>query len=158
MKRADDDEFWVTWCRDELVKGHSVLLPAKGYSMWPTLRPAAQLLIVNKPFGQIAIGDLIVFQKAEQVVVHRVVRFNLAAELKTVITRGDANWHVDLPVYKENYIGFVKGQMRAGACKGIASPHKNVLFLSRLALWTYRLMLPIGSRTKQILKPALPNK
>lgn len=63
-----------------------------GRSMLPAIAPGTPLTIDCAPFTP-AVGEVIAFVAAGQVIVHRVV-----ASRGWVLTRGDANRLVDLPV------------------------------------------------------------
>jgi signal peptidase I len=57
-----------------LESGNSVVLPATGYSMFPTLKPGDKVLL--KPFLQDEIpvtGSIVVFRDSDQLVIHRLV-------------------------------------------------------------------------------------
>lgn len=84
-------------------------------SMVPVLQ-VYDILIVqgNEPFEDIAIGDIIVFNRPsdhDRVIVHRVVEIQ-SHDPKTVKTQGDANPGsipgTDFPITEEEYIGKVE--------------------------------------------------
>ncbi len=158
MKHTDDDAFWLTWCKEELAKGRSVHLPAKGWSMLPSIFPNTKLSLVYKEFAAVEVGQIIAFERNLQFVVHRVVTRSANHDVFTVTTRGDSNWRRDLPITEENFIGVVNGKVLDNVCKPIRQQHNLTLFLVRLSLSSYRILLRINSKAKQIFRPAPPNR
>ena len=97
------------WNAENLV-GNRMPMPF-GYGMAVVLsgsmEPALSVndLIVAKETEEYAVGDMVVFQDGDSVVVHRVVTL----DEETVQTRGDANNVADAPISRE----LVKGKVIA---------------------------------------------
>lgn len=97
------------WNAESLV-GNRMPMPF-GYGMAVVLsgsmEPALSVndLIVAKETEEYAVGDMVVFQDGDSVVVHRVVTL----DEETVQTRGDANNVADAPISRE----LVKGKVIA---------------------------------------------
>lgn len=158
MKHLKDDAFWLTWCKEELAKGRSVHLPAKGWSMLPSIFPKTILSLEHKDFAAVEVGQIIAFERNLQFVVHRVVKIAARPNEREITTRGDSNWHADLPITKENFIGVIKGKVQGNHCKPILQPFNWVLLLVRLSLSAYRICLRVYLKTKQIFGSAPPNR
>lgn len=158
MKHFNDDAFWLTWCKEELAKGRSVHLPAKGWSMLPSIFPKTTLSLEHKEFATVEVGQIIAFERNLQFVVHRVVRIAAHPNGRLITTRGDSNWHADLPITKENFIGVINGKVEGNHCKPILQPFNWVLLLVRLSISALRIGLSIRSKTKQIFSSAPPNR
>jgi len=80
-------------------------LMVRGNSMEPSIKSGDLVIIRAKPFGSIALGDVIAYQSGSSVVVHRVVHQSDTA----VYTAGDANVLIDdQPITPHKYIGKVE--------------------------------------------------
>ena len=98
--------FWFEWILSSLEEGKEVALTAKGWSMWPTVKPGSELKLKKIPVEEIEVGDAIAFIRGEHFVVHRVEKIAQENPRK-IITRGDANLRFDEMVSIENYCGKV---------------------------------------------------
>lgn len=107
MKPFEKDEFWLDWCKDELAKGRSVQLMARGWSMFPTLWRGVQLKIESTPFDHLAIGNLIAFERAGKAVMHRVVKIEQNESGRRVQTQGDSNLKPDEWIDENLFLGKV---------------------------------------------------
>lgn len=152
-----DDAFWLTWCKEELAKGRSVHLPAKGWSMLPSILPKTKLSLEYKEFASVEVGQIIAFERNLQFVVHRVVQISAHPNGRRITTRGDSNWRIDSPITEENFIGVVNGKVLDNHFIPIRKQHSLTLFLVRLALTCFRLLLRVYSKAKQIFRPAAKN-
>jgi uncharacterized protein YkvS len=158
VKHADEDAFWLTWCKEELAKGRAVHLPAKGLSMWPSIWPKTILSIEQKAFTDIEVGEVIAFERNLQFVVHRVVKKSVYQGLQIVYTRGDSNWHLDELISDAQYIGAITGKVVAQHCIPIEQPFHFILVLAKLAVSIYRFASRIYSKAKQIFRSTPPYK
>ena len=104
----EKDEFWLSWCREELNFGRTVRIVASGYSMIPTIWPGTEIEISNCPMDQLCIGDIIAFQRIQHMVVHRVVMIQNLHDETFITTMGDSNLKVDEVINNANFIGKVK--------------------------------------------------
>jgi signal peptidase I len=84
-------------------------LPVTGSSMFPCMQPG-DLLEIRRPTAPIQTGDVVVFQRHDRLVVHRVV--GLSGDL--VITKGDRLRHPDGPVPAAGILGCVAAIERRG--------------------------------------------
>lgn len=99
-------QFWLEWILASLQDGKHVEITAKGWSMWPTIKPGTILTIQKTPIEEVQVGDAIAFIRDTHFVVHRVEKINQQVPLK-ILTRGDANLRYDELVTAENYCGKV---------------------------------------------------
>jgi signal peptidase I len=81
-------------------EGKSFAAAFGGTSMMPTIAPGQPVVVECAAFEP-SRGDVIAFVRGNQVIVHRVV----AIRGSRVITRGDANRVVDLPVDAASILG-----------------------------------------------------
>lgn len=107
MKPFEKDEFWLVWFKDELAKGRSVQLTARGWSMFPAVWRGAQLKIETMPFDHLAIGNLIAFERAGKAVMHRVVKIEQNESGRRVQTQGDSNLKPDEWIDENLFLGKV---------------------------------------------------
>jgi signal peptidase I len=100
--------------KDLLDSGHSVELPATGYSMFPTLRPGD--LITVKPFTNSDLskrGCIIVYQQHGIFIMHRlrgIVKDDQGNHL--FISRGDSGMKPDKPWLKQDLLGLAVSYKR----------------------------------------------
>ena len=93
--------------KEAIFKGHSVKTIASGTSMFPFLRKGDLLTIEPLSMDEIKRGDVVVFERDEKWIAHRVIKIHSNEGLTEFTTRGDARVSNDPPVRKENYIGLV---------------------------------------------------
>ncbi len=98
--------FWFEWILSSLQEGKVVEITAKGWSMWPTIKPGTSISISKVELPELQPGDLIAFTRAEHFVVHRIEEIQRNGTY-TIYTRGDANLRRDEPVTKDNFCGKV---------------------------------------------------
>lgn len=91
-------------------------------SMEPVLNENCVLLVKTIPFQQLKIGDIILFERKDGVIVHRIIAFSDSR--RYVATKGDANASSDTTyVTEENYQGVVVGIIR----RDLLDPEEKVL-------------------------------
>jgi signal peptidase I len=121
-----------------------VRLPVTGSSMFPCMQPG-DLLEIRRPTGSIRPGDVVVFQRNERLVVHRVV--DRAGDL--YITRGDRLRHPDAPVPAPEILGRVaaieRGRRRISPrltllCRIASAVLRYTEFGTRVALYSARMV------------------
>lgn len=99
-----------------LRSGHSVELPASGYSMFPVLRPG-DIVTVN-PIPDVSFfepGIVVVFRKENNLIMHRLVKLTESRRGEiTIETQGDSLIKKDQPVSIENYYGIAISFKRNG--------------------------------------------
>jgi signal peptidase I len=100
--------FWFEWILSSLQEGKVVEITAKGWSMWPTIKPGTSISISKVELSELQPGDLIAFTRAEHFVVHRIEEIQRNGAY-TIYTRGDANLRRDEPITEDNFCGKVIG-------------------------------------------------
>jgi len=119
-------------------------LPVTGSSMFPCMQPG-DLLEIRRPAGPIRSGDVIVFQRHDRLVVHRVV--GQAGDL--IVTRGDRLRHPDAPVPVNEVLGIVAAIERRNRrisprltflCRIASSVLRYTEFGTRVALYSARMV------------------
>ena len=91
-------------------------------SMEPVLNEKCYLLIKIIPFNELKIGDIIVFQRNDTLIVHRIISFSDSR--RYAATKGDANQTSDVGyVTEENYRGIVFGVIR----RDLLDPEEKLL-------------------------------
>lgn len=93
----------VVWSSTGLL-GFTPTIIASG-SMIPTLDPGDIAIIISVPPQTIRIGDIIQYQTADMMVIHRVTDTYRAGGTRWFITKGDANIEPDGPVSQNQVIG-----------------------------------------------------
>jgi signal peptidase I len=118
MLILEKDEFWLSWCREELTLGRTVRIVASGYSMIPSVWPGESIEIVPVVIENVKIGDIIAFQRIQHMVVHRVVMIQNLNDESYITTMGDSNLRVDEVINNANYIGKVQVKNNAPVQSG----------------------------------------
>ena len=95
-----------------IESGHSVELPATGYSMFPALKPGYKVTVV--PFDEKkAVAGNVVICKSDSLVMHRLIKITTDDSGKTIFTtRGDCRKENDFP-------------WPAGSIVGVAATYKT---------------------------------
>jgi signal peptidase I len=128
-----DPSFWYQWILSSLQEGKAVEIVAKGWSMWPTIKPGTSLTISKVDISALRPGDLIAFTRAEHFVVHRIeeIQFNGSY---AIYTRGDANLRRDELITIDNYCGKVQVVLSNGNNKKEPEQIRNNFLRFRNAL------------------------
>lgn len=117
-----------------LSEGMNIRVRARGYSMYPTIKPGNAILIepinlkgIPKP------GEIIAIKRDKGFVVHRLVRITIKDGIRLYIARGDSNAYADNPVTIDKIAGRISGPVNK----------KPVWFINRirvifLLLWRRR--------------------
>jgi signal peptidase I len=100
--------FWFEWILSSLQEGKVVEITAKGWSMWPTIKPGTSISILKVELSELQPGDLIAFIRSEHFVVHRIEEIQRNGAY-TIYTRGDANLRRDELITEQNFCGKVIG-------------------------------------------------
>jgi len=91
-----------------LEEGKTVRIEASGYSMYPAIKPGNQIYIkAVKDRDDICPGDIIAWQREDDMVVHRLIHRYRDEEEYCFLTRGDSGRLSDRPVLFEDIVGVV---------------------------------------------------
>ncbi len=93
--------------KDLLRQGHSVELSAYGQSMIPFLCPGQKVQLSPVDMSQIVRGDIVAFQKADYLVIHRVHEIGFTDDHLFLRTKGDSNLNPDAPIDAQAYLAKV---------------------------------------------------
>jgi len=137
--------------KEAISKGHSVQTVASGYSMFPFLRKGDILTIEPVPMEMIKLGDIVVFERGEKWIAHRVIKIRNSKEGFEFLLRGDTNLRFDSVVNSENYAGAVRifkrknlvKQMNAGQQGIWNSIISNCGLLYNIPLYASRISLTL---------------
>jgi len=90
-----------------LESGHSVELPATGYSMFPTLRPGDKVIVRPLTKGELPKpGSVVVYKENSGFVMHRLVEIiGCDSGYVQFITRGDSMSEPDKPWPQQKLLG-----------------------------------------------------
>lgn len=99
-----------------LASGHSVDLPATGYSMFPLLLPGDKVTVKPISKGEIpGPGNVVVFRSKSGLVLHRVVKLTKSLSGAIIAeTQGDSLLVKDQPLNSELLIGIAISFKRNG--------------------------------------------
>jgi len=98
----------VALCRSALAAGGRLALHVRGTSMLPALWPGEKVWVERAIVEDLRNGDVVVFVRDRELVVHRVVAAGETTAGPTLITRGDAQPQDDVPVLPSDVLGVVR--------------------------------------------------
>jgi signal peptidase len=107
---------------DVLRSAGEAKLAVGGSSMLPSIWPGDLLEIHRVPAADLAVDDVVVFARANRLVVHRVLSLNRERDEVVLITRGDRSPRSDSPVSTSELLGKVKTIQRGGRT---LTPHRT---------------------------------
>jgi signal peptidase I len=89
--------------------GGSATIRVVATSMFPWIRPGDQAFIRRYDFSQISRGDVILYERANRLFIHRVIRRitqpSLGGEASLLVVKGDALDRPDAPVSAKEFLG-----------------------------------------------------
>jgi signal peptidase I len=110
-------------------------LRVNGNSMVPAIFPGEIVTVRRTPAGEVQSGDVILYLRGARFFAHRVVRSTKTSEEIGWITRGDALFEDDPPVFERELLGTVVAIERTG--KQIAPQRKRTI-AGLLIAWCLR--------------------
>ena len=133
-----------------LESGHSVELPAKGFSMFPALRPGDSITVKSLTEGKYPLpGDVVVFSSQKSLVMHRLISVSGNPANPLFLTQGDSLSKPDKPWSADQLAGIAVLFKRKGKEFKI-EPSVPGLWrrrYNRILLWLYiRQLKVIGIR------------
>ncbi len=92
--------------------GRQVWLETSGTSMHPLVRPGGRILVDfgARPSG---IGEVVLFERRDVIVAHRIVGRRRRGGREQLIVKGDAEAYFDPPIGRDDVLGVVRGLRRA---------------------------------------------
>ena len=106
---------------DLLKSNQDVIIEVGGYSMYPSLKPRDLITIRRIEKDQLEIGDIIVFNKGNKWIAHRIRKAYFDDGKRFFITKGDSCKTEDLPVNELNVVAKVIAFSRKGEIFDIRS-------------------------------------
>jgi signal peptidase I len=97
-----------------LQKGSLVRMTLATGSMSPNLRPGDELIVVAAEWQKLKTGDVVLFERSDALLAHRLIRVERQGAGVRLITKGDASASYDSPVSISSYVGKVARLVRAG--------------------------------------------
>ena len=137
--------------KEVLARFGRVRLRVQGLSMAPAVLPGDVLEIRSANAAGLILGSLIVVDRADRLIAHRLV-----AHGDELLTRGDARWRDDPPVDCALVIGVVSSVIRDG-CPQPVSPRCGALRATawRLAIGLRRTAARLAGQVRQLPDPCL---
>jgi signal peptidase I len=124
-----------------LESGHSVELPATGYSMFPTLRPGDSVVVKPIPAGEFPKpGSVVIYIENKVLVMHRLIAIIDRNDGEPLfITRGDSGIEQDKPWPQQQLLGVAVIYKRAEKGHSVKSFVPGVwrYEYNRRLLWLY---------------------
>lgn len=94
---------------DKVRVGGSATIRVVATSMFPWIRPGDQAFIRRYDFSQINSGDVILYERANRLFIHRVIRRitrpGLGGDVTLLVVKGDALDRPDAPVSAKEFLG-----------------------------------------------------
>jgi hypothetical protein len=126
---------------DLLKQGHSVEIPASGYSMFPILRPGDKVVVSPiKEIDLITPGDVIVVHRENSFIMHRLVEIRKERSgVVKYLLQGDCMMSPDSPLSPDHLAGIAVSYFRRNRKKIITRrPGTKVKFIkNRISLWLW---------------------
>lgn len=124
-----------------LESGHSVELPATGYSMFPTIRPGDKVLVIPMERNLLPEpGGILVVNLNSELVMHRLTKIrNDSQSENLLITRGDCMAEPDLPFHTDQVIGLADSYIRNSRQHALICriPSVREYKLNRMLFWIW---------------------
>jgi signal peptidase I len=94
---------------DRIRIGGSATVRVLARSMSPWVRPGDQVFVRRFDFSRVVAGDIILYQRANRLFIHRVnrrmVRPNLEGNASFLVVTGDAPGRPDVPISAKEFLG-----------------------------------------------------
>jgi signal peptidase I len=94
---------------DKVRVGGSATIRVVATSMFPWIRPGDQAFIRRYDFSQINSGDVILYERANRLFIHRVIRRitrpGLGGDVTLLVVKGDGLDRPDAPVSAKEFLG-----------------------------------------------------
>lgn len=119
--------------------GRRVWLETRGTSMHPLVGPGGRMLV---EFGATpaGVGEIVLFERRETVVAHRVVGRARRDGRERLIVKGDAEAYFDPPIGREDVLGVVRGLRRGdgGPVQRRGLDGRSSRVIAQVSRWTGR--------------------
>lgn len=133
--------------------GRRVWLETRGTSMHPLAGPGGRMLV---EFGATPsrVGEVVLFERRETIVAHRIVGRRRRDGDEQLIVKGDAEAYFDPPIGREDVLGVVRGLRRgaAGPVRRRGLDGRSSRVIAQVSRWTGR-----GARAARRLADHTPD-
>jgi signal peptidase I len=131
-----------------------VSLRVYGSSMLPWVRPGDIATIRKISLEQLRCGDLVLYRRAGQLIVHRIVEKRGSLGAVRYIAKGDAHLHSDGVMERDEFLGRVVRIVRGSKCIDLDAPGQLALglLISQFSLRS-QLWFPLASLVAKITRP-----
>ena len=128
-----------------LAEGKSLQIKPTGYSMFPAICPGDVVIIAPvKDRSNLTPGDIVVFKRDTDFVLHRLTDIRHQENNIYCITRGDSSVNEDLPIIADKIIGVVTVIEKK---RGKTMPHRHKIHYRR-----NRVMVKLIHLWKKLLR------
>jgi len=101
--------------------GEAHTIPINGRSMLPLLREGDRVLVAHS--REVSIGDIVVFQRSDGLIAHRVLKINAGEEGERILhTKGDNVLVLDPPLKEVELVGVVAAIYRGSRQMDLDTP------------------------------------
>ncbi len=112
--------------REQLRQGGSITLSVTTASMFPLIRPGESVSVAPLRSGDLRLGDMVLIDSGEELVVHRFLGMKEADGKRYALTRGDHIRRFDEPVPADWIIGKVVKIIRSDGELDLSSPGRRL--------------------------------
>lgn len=119
--------------------GAEAWLETRGVSMRPLVGPGGRMLVA---FGArpTRIGEIVVFERHDRIVAHRLVGSRTRGGREQLIVKGDAEAYFDPPIERDEVLGVVRGVRRhaVGPVRRWGLDGRSARLIAGVSRWTGR--------------------
>jgi len=151
-ERVLGSEELLTLGRGLLAEGKEIRMRMGGHSMFPFLLPGDVASIVSVPFSDLCVGEVVVFDRGDRWVAHRLILIKETDKGVRYITQGDSCLRMDRPFGHEHLMGRVTAVLRNGRIIPVKGLQPRYLRLVRPAARLYLTARTLAGRCLRMLK------
>jgi signal peptidase I len=136
---------------DKVRIGGSATVRVVASSMYPWVRSGDQAFIRRYDFSQITPGDVILYERANRLFIHRVIRRitrpGLGGNVSLLVVKGDALDDLDAPVSAKEFLGRAIRIHRGKRHIDLESFSQTILgkLVAKVSSWTRFVYRPVRS-------------
>lgn len=125
-----------------LEEGREISIRARGYSMWPAIRPGDSLIISPFKNDRLVVGDVIAVKRDGGFVAHRVTELETDKGITRIMTRGDSSLHPDTWFLENDIAGIIK-RVRRGGNEHLVTPRRLPFRVNRIMVTLMKIIYAI---------------
>lgn len=103
MKETLEPKIYFELLKQAIESNKEIYFKVEGHSMYPFLYLNDKVLVKKGIFKNLKKGDIIVFYRIKNLVIHRIVKI----KKNNIITKGDKSTRLDLPIRASDLLGKV---------------------------------------------------